>query len=264
MDDPNMQNVPRHTTATTLIRDAIIAREGHSLVMCDFDQIEMRIFAHLANVAANDPGMVNAFLQPGDFFVNMAREITGDAMLTKNDPRRQMTKNAGYSKIYGAGVEKFALTARVAIEQARPFLERFDALYPGAKRVQDIIGRTAEHRQRTEGDAYVRSPLTNRKHVADPRRMYALVNYLVQGTAAEVLKMKGVELDNAGLGDYLVLPVHDEYVADVPQTVVRDAYGTLMEIMNDDSLFTVPITASVSTGKRWGSKEDYVIDDLAA
>jgi DNA polymerase-1 len=119
-------------------------------------------------------------------------------------------------------------------------------------------------RRNQEGDANVRSPLTNRKHVADQRRMNALVNYLIQGTAAEVLKMKGVELDNAGLGDYLVLPVHDEYIADVPEAVVRETYGTLMEIMNDDGMFTVPITASVSTGKRWGSKEDYVIPDIAA
>src|SRR5690606_7549861 len=107
-----------------------------------------------------------------------------------------------------------------------------------------------------EGVAYVKSPLTGRRHIADEGREYALLNYLIQGTAAEIFKMKLLELDAAGLGEYMILPVHDEVIMDVPRDVEQDVIKTIRDIMNDDTLLSVPITAGVSRGERWGEKED--------
>ena len=89
--------------------------------------------------------------------------------------------------------------------------------------------------------------------------MYTLVNYLVQGAAAELLKMKLIELDNAGFGPYLCLPVHDEIVFDVPADQVNEFAKAACAVMSDANLLTVPITVGPSTGLRWGTKEDYVI-----
>jgi DNA polymerase-1 len=81
----------------------------------------------------------------------------------------------------------------------------------------------------------------------------------VQGAAAELLKMKLVELDHAGFGPYLVLPVHDEIIFDVPTDQLRELAGSACSIMSDDRLISVPITVAPSVGQSWGEKEDYAL-----
>jgi DNA polymerase-1 len=86
------------------------------------------------------------------------------------------------------------------------------------------------------------------------------VNYIIQGIAAEILKMKLIELYSAGLGPWMMLPVHDEVILEVPITDVLDAVHTVESIMNDEHLISVPLTASVSFAERWGSKKDWSLD----
>src|SRR5262245_12586751 len=255
-DSPNMQNVPIHTQDATLVRNAFISREGGVWIKCDFDQIEMRILAH----EARDDEMIRAFKDvalTGDFFVNMARRIFADDTIVKSDPRRQPVKNAGYAKIYGAGIEQFARTAGMTdLAQAAAFLERFDQLYPGVRRWQREIEHEAKRTLAAEGVPYVRSRLTNRRLTADRHKTYALANYRIQGEAAELLKMKMVECAHAGLIDYMTLPVHDEVDLDVPKELYGDVVATLRDVMNDDSILDVPVTASISAGYRWGELQD--------
>lgn len=263
MDDPNLQNVPVRTKEGKKIRNCFIASPDCSWVKCDFDQIEMRLFAHLAE----DQGLIEAFHAAArggvDMFLGATREIFGEPTIVKADIRRQHTKNAFYAKLYGAGVERFAQTAGIYDEGgnldlavASAFLTRLDQLYPGIRTYQRRVEADAYARRVAEGDAYARSPLTNRKHVADEGREYALVNYVVQGTAGEILKMKMVECDQAGLGDFMILPVHDEIDLDVPKDQLDDVLVTLRDVMNDPDLLSVPITTTTSVGERWGSVED--------
>jgi len=276
--DPNLQNLPRLGTNrfADVVRNCFTSRwippevmdhfdasnepftekdaqKYGSLIMCDFDQIEMRMLAHFAK----EEGMINAFKSDGDFFVNLARQVFQDETITKKDKRRQITKNAGYAKIYSAGVAKFAATAGIPVSQARDFLTRFDQLYPGVLRFQNEVLQLAMERQRETGYAYARSPLTNRKYVADKRKEYTLINYIVQGAAAEVNKRKLIELDAAGLGEFMFATVHDEVLLDVPPGQAYDVVNTLNEVMNDDKLLSVPITAGVSFGAQWGRKKDW-------
>lgn len=273
MSDPNLQNVPIRTAFGAKIRNSFWSREDHTWVKFDFDQIEMRLLAHLSG----DAGMIEAFRSPGDFFVNMARNIFQDPTITKKDPRRQPVKNSGYAKIYGAGIEQFARTAGMTkldwrvhstnedgsdhwvqervldLQGASAFLQRFDELYPGANRLAREIEAEARLHVANSGEAYVRSPMTGRKHTADQRKLYALLNYVIQGTAGEILKLKIVELDAAGVAQYMLFPVHDECDLDVPNSELGDVLDTLHDVVNDDRLLDVPITASVAIGQRWGS-----------
>src|SRR5690606_18620866 len=121
---------------------------------------------------------------------------------------------------------------------------------------QQEVERVAFSRLAQEGVAYVTSPLTGRRHVADPGREYALVNYMIQGTAAEIFKTKLLELAAAGLDEYMILPVHDEIILDVPRDVQDSVVETIRDIMNDDTIISVPITAGVASGERWGEKVD--------
>lgn len=258
MSDPNLQNVPTRTAAGKRVRRAFVPRFGNVWVKADLDQIEMRILAHLCQ----DPGMVAAFREAaaagpdGDFFVSMARTLFADPTFQKSDPRRQFVKNSGYAKIYGAGPDKFAATAGSTVQQAIEFLDLFDRTFPGAKAFIKQTERLGRKRYDEEGVPYVRSPMTNRRHVADVWRLYTLVNYLIQGTAGEIMKYFLVQLDQAGLDEYMLFPVHDEVDLDVPTHELDDVVGTVREIMNNDELLTVPITSSVEVGPNWGDTKE--------
>lgn len=252
ISNPNLQNVPIRTPMGKRIRNSFIPRPGNTWIKCDADQIEMRILAHLAK----EPKMIEAFKSEGDFFVNLARDLFNEPNFQKSDSRRQFVKNGGYAKIYGAGLEKFAKTAGAEIEEASTFMRNFDQMYNGIPTFVRNVERVARERLENEGESYVRSPMTGRKHVADRGREYALVNYLIQGMAGEILKMKIVEADSAGLDEFMLFPVHDEIDLDVPHERVPEVLDTLRDVMNDDNLLSVPITWTPAVGDRWGDAKD--------
>lgn len=241
--DPALQTLPRGR----LVRDAFIASEGHVMLGADFEQIEARLLTHYSG----DEGLIAAFLSEGDFFTQMARQIYGDPTIEKSDPRRQTTKNAVYAKGYGAGVAQFARTAGITEGEARQFLTMMDQTYPGLRRLQNEVERKAKERLTTEGIAYA-STLYGRRQIVPPGKEYKLVNAIIQGTAADIFKQVLVDLDAAGAAEYLVLPVHDEVIFDVPEDIVTDVHATVLEVMQDHETFAVPILADSHTGQRWG------------
>jgi DNA polymerase I len=112
-------------------------------------------------------------------------------------------------------------------------------------------------RKETGDLGFITCPLTGRVHAADHGKEYALVNYVTQGFAAQLFKMKIIELDNAGLGNFMTIPVHDEIMLDVPKENEMEVVEALKDIMNDDQIISVPVTAGIAHGARWGEKEDY-------
>lgn len=244
---PSLQNLER----TSDVRNAFIPSEGNVLLLVDYDQIEMRLFAHYSG--SNE--LRSAFSPDGDVdgFTQMARDIFGEPDLAKADPRRQTTKNAGYSKIYGAGVPKFAQTAGIPAHEAQEFMDRLDDRYPEIAEFIHKVEDAARDRLTQQGVAYVNAGYGNRRLVLhDDSKLYKLVNYLIQGTAAQVLKDRIVALDLAGLSDYLVLPVHDELVFDVPRDEVEEYTHAVKEVMNVYDRFSTPLTVDSKQVERWG------------
>lgn len=249
MSDPNLQNVPTRTNAGKRIRNCFIPSEGRLWVKCDADQIEMRLLAHFSG----DPGLIAAFKADGDFFVNLSKTLFSEPDFVKPDPRRQLVKNGGYAWIYGASDDKFAKTANVTLDDASTFMRNLNSTYPGVTEWKKGLEREAIHNYELYGEPFVRSPFTGRKFIADSiRKLYTLVNYDIQGPAAELLKMKIVQADAAGLGQYMILPVHDEIDFEVPEEQIDDFLVTLADVMNDDTLLRVPMTWSAEVGPRWG------------
>lgn len=251
-NDPNMQNVPTRGPFKKKIRNCFVAAEDHTWIKADFSQIEMRGMTHMSQ----DPAMMAAFRSDEDFFVALAKQLFNEPNFTKSDPRRQMVKNGGYAKIYGAGIDKFSATAGIHPDEGRAFMQQFDATFNGVVRWTRELESLARRRLESEGEAYVRSPLTNRKLIAESGKLYTLVNYAIQGMAAEILKMKIVEADAAGLGDYMILPVHDEIDFEVPDHLRNEVTPIIKSVMNDDTLLSVPIESSLDFGKRWGDCGD--------
>lgn len=256
MSEPNLQNLPVRGTnpGVKVVRNCIVSRPGHTLIMVDFDQVEMRGLA----IMSGDPGLIAAFSGGQDFFVEIARAVFDDPTLVKSDPRRQPVKNGMYARIYGAGLVKQAATAGVSLEQMRYVSNGLNQRFPGIETyARSVIDQAIRDGRESGGPAYTTCPLSGQRFHADRGKEYALVNYKIQGWAAKLLKLKALELDAAGLGDYIIAFVHDEILFDVPNELVRDAIHTIQKIMNDDTMYPVAIRASVSTGQRWGEKTEW-------
>lgn len=256
MSNPNLQQLPRVDESDPLsivVRNCIVSQPGSTFVMFDFDQVELRIMAHLTQ----DPGLFEAFAQPGDFFTYMTRKVYDDMSIVKSDPRRSLTKSYVYASNYGSGTDRLARTTHQPLATIEKLAADYKATYANVPKHQRNVQKEAAARYKAEGVAYVKSPMTGRRFIADdPKKLYPLVNYQIQGLAAEIMKVKLLELDAAGLGEYLVLAVHDEAIAEVPDDEVNDAVHTMNEIMNDDRLLSLPLTAGGATGKRWAEKKD--------
>lgn len=240
--NPALQTLPRGR----MVRDAFIAREGHTMLGADYEQVEMRLAAHFSE----DRGLIDAFMSGEDFFSVMGRSIFDDPDFQKGDPRRSLVKNGMYAKVYGSGTSRFAETVGISEGDAKLFMAKLDQSFPGLRAFADTVQRTASARGMREGTEYVRTP-TGRRLVAPDGRAYALVNAAIQGTAADIFKQAIVEMDAAGIADYLVMPVHDELILSVPTEDVAEVEQTLVKVMERDD-FRVPLRVDSHTGERWG------------
>lgn len=248
---PSLQNLPARASHGSIVRDAFIPyTPDECLLTVDYDQIEARLAAHYSR----DPGLIAAFDAPEDFFTVIMRQVYGDPALTKEDSRRSLIKNMTYGRIYGAGVEKMADTAGVTADVMRPVNDMFDQLYPGLARLSAQVIKVGRQRAQTEGQPYVVTP-QGRRLYAESDKPYKLVNYLIQATAAEILKTALVECEAADVTQYLVLPVHDELIFSVPKDQVSDVEHTVIQCMQNTTDYAVPLTVE-SSGPidRWGAK----------
>jgi DNA polymerase-1 len=265
MSDPNFQNLPKNDHT---IRNGVIPDEGHGLLTCDADQIELRLMAHFAH----DEGLINIFAETMaaaaagetdpvkiDFFCRVATDMLGE-LIDKDDPRRKTTKNSWYARLYGAGAAKIAATAGVPVWKIEEINDLTDQVYPGIRRFMKEIEREVSERYKAEGESYIRSH-GGRKLPVDRDKAYTGTNYKIQSTAAEVFKEAIISLDAAGFGPYMLLPVHDEIVMSVPKAELREAEVTVSEIMTKSSegKFDLPITwsADILPGA-WGGR---LLDD---
>lgn len=255
MSKPNLQQLPRvnkKDPLSVIVRNCIVSSPDHTFVFFDLDQIELRIMTHLTQ----DPGLLAAFLSDEDFFVALTRKVYQDPTSTKADPRRSDIKSYTYATNYGAGLDKLATTTGRPLAEMEKLDADFRLSYPGVHEFQRKIQQEGAQRLRDEGMAYVRSPLTNRKFIDTSEKLYPLVNYIIQGWAAEIMKTLLNELDAAGLGDYLALVVHDEAGADVPDDELSDAIVTMQDVMNNENMLSLPVTSGGATAKRWAMKSE--------
>jgi DNA polymerase-1 len=209
---------------------------------------------------ARDPGLIDLFARcdrdGGDAFTEIMREVYRDPSLQKDDPRRRLIKGTVYGKLYGAGIPKMALTSGVPEEQMKQVVHAFDANYPGVKLFSQQVEDVGVRRQREEGQAYI-TTATGRRLPADEGKVYTLVNYAIQGGAAEVFKLDMLKCDAAGLTDYLVVPVHDELVFSVPRKDAEELRPVIKELMTTREGWAVPLTAGISRpGPNWGNLSD--------
>lgn len=250
--EPALQTLP---SGGNIVRKSFIPREpGNRIITSDLDQVEFRMFASYCQ----DPGLIEMFRiadeTGSDAFTEIGRQVYRDPSMQKSDRRRSLIKGVIYGRLYGAGVAKQAATAGVPVEQMQAVSDSLDQNYPGMAEFQKKVTKLGQERIKQTGEGFIET-WTGRKVTCDGDRPYTLVNYLIQGGAAEVFKNNLVELDKNNLTEYLIVPVHDEIVLEAPENEVEDVMHIVQECMTTTEGWAVPLTSGVEGPfKNWGEK----------
>ena len=239
---PSMQNIPR----SKLLRDAFIPRDGNRIVLTDYQAQETRLISHYAN----EQGMIDAFRRGADihkFVASMIYQLSEEQV---TGPQRYRAKTCGHARNYGARANKLAFTANIGLNEARNFVRAYDGAFPGIARFNGKIIKTVIERAEGDGYGYVMS-YGGRKIRVPVSKAYAGVNYLIQGSGSDALKRGLVNADKLGISEFAVIPVHDEVVWDIPESIIGDVLPEIHAAFEHSDL-AVPLPIEEKIVERWG------------
>lgn len=245
--EPALQTLHRDDK---IVRGAFIPRPGTAFITCDFSQVEMR----LAAAVSQDEGLIAVFHEADnggrDIYSGIASELFGEDV-QKKDPRRQAVKTMSYAKLYGASLATMARSIGLPLDQVKPIHDAFNQRFPGLETMAQDIYREARAEKRANGRPATWTSM-GRYLPSDDNREFALLNYRLQGEAADALKRAQVSCANGGFEEAMLLPVHDEIVFEVPLEDAADAKRQIEELMTDRDTYSVPLLceASILT-ERW-------------
>lgn len=251
--NPALQTLP---SKDSLVRSTFIpSNPGEFLLSCDYSQVEMRLLAHFSGDKALQAAFHDADATGEDFFTNLGKQIYNDPNFEKDDPRRKLVKGTLYGLIYGAGTQKMADTAGITFAEMEPVVEAVHETFPGIRNFMKEIEKIGKIREEETGTAYIVTG-TGRHIPADEGRIYSLVNYTLQGTAAELMKKAIIRLDAAGYGPYMKMVIHDEVVFSLPEDMLEQAEQEIPEIMSyKNGEYDVNLLADVDSRLTdWGTK----------
>ncbi len=223
------------------IRTCLVPDDGQHLVAADFSQVEFRVLAALANEEA----MIDTFLGGGDLHDTTATRLFGDDF---TPAQRRLAKGVGFGLVYGGGAATLARQAGVGEFEAKLAIDKFRRAFPRVDRWTRQVVEQIKY-----GDPLVVTP-TGRRIPLDRQHGYRAVNYLIQSLAADLFKGALINLDDEGFGGHLLLPIHDEVIAQAP-TDEAEAFAADLAHTMSGTLAQVPITAEGEVlGASWGAK----------
>jgi DNA polymerase-1 len=252
--DPNLQNIPIRTEEGRRIREGFVPSEGNLLLSADYSQVELRILAHLAD----EPALKESFERGEDIHRRTASEVLGVFPDMVTDEQRRQAKAINFGVIYGMSAFGLAKQLGISRRDAQIFIDTYFERYPGIRTFMD--SKIAEAREQQ----YVTTLLGRRCAIPEINskngavRGYAernAINYPVQGSAADIIKLAMVKLyerlRREGLQSKLVLQVHDELVLDVPAAEIETAERLVREEMEGAVDLSVPLLVEAGYGQNW-------------
>ena len=252
--EPNLQNIPVRTEEGRQIRRAFIAPEGCCLVDADYSQIELRVLAHMSG----DANMIEAFNSGEDIHRSTAAQVYGVPLAEVTPRMRSSAKAVNFGIVYG--ISDFGLAKNIGVSryEAKEFIERYLARYPGVKRYMEDCVESGKR------EGYVATLSGRRRYLGELKssnynvRSFgerAAMNSPIQGTAADIIKMAMVgvvrALKDAGLRARLILQVHDELIIECPLAEKDEVCRLLSRCMEQVLTLDVPLPVEVSTGGNW-------------
>lgn len=259
--DPNLMNVAsedtgdRKTDIALKPRECLGPRDGHIWYMPDWSQIEVWIFAF----AAKDPTMMDALLSGKDFHETNAFKAWGKApdYLEKKKIYRKRAKALFFGRLYGGGRRTAAATLECSMAEAGDYIAEFESGLPGVK---EFIEKTSEQVLR---DGFIKN-VFGRKYTIPRDYAYKGVNYLVQGTAADVCKRAMIRIhkhEKRYSGSNLVLTLHDEFAIESPVKFHSKPHmlGIIDCMQRDSKVLGIPVKVPVDmelVESRWSSSRE--------
>lgn len=252
--EPNLQNIPIKTAEGRRIRQAFIAPPGFKIVAADYSQIELRIMAHLSQ----DAGLLAAFSNAQDVHRATAAEVFGVPLTQVSQDQRRSAKAINFGLIYGMSAFGLAKQLHIGRKEAQKYIDLYFARYPGVKRYMD------ETRAIAYEQGYVSTLCGRRLYLPDirssdrGRRQGAertAINAPMQGTAADIIKMAMVAVDNylnkEKLNARIIMQVHDELVFEIEESLVTDLMQKICALMSGVLALDVPLLVEAGVGNNW-------------
>jgi DNA polymerase-1 len=253
-DAPNLHNIPVRSEVGRAFRRAFVPAEGYRLLIADYNQIELRCIAHLAE----DPGLITAFESGQDIHTATASRIFGVEPGAVNVEQRSKAKMVSYGLAYG--MEAYGLGQRLGIPtgEAQEILDAYFVAFPA---VRDYMDRTvAEARER----GYTETLFGRRRQIPELSSSNFRIrqagerqamNAGIQGLAADIFKVALVRLDlaleEAASASRLILQVHDEVILEVPPDELDEATTLVLDAMSGAFSLRVPLAVNLTVGDSW-------------
>ena len=255
-EHPNLHNIPVRSDEGRVFRTAFVAAKGCELLVADYNQIELRCIAHLAD----DPGLIGAFNDGVDIHNATAARVFGVDPGKVSHDQRSKAKMVSYGLAYG--MEAYGLSQRLAIgvDEASEILEAYFAAFPSVRSYMDRTVTEARNKGYTETLFGRRRPIPElrsdnfRVRQAGERQA---MNAGIQGLAADIFKIALVRIDEAlvreGLASRLVLQVHDEVLVEAPVKEKKKVEPLVLGIMRDAASLAVPLEVNAAWGATWAA-----------
>ncbi len=260
--EPNLQNIPIKSEDGKNIRKAFIAENEHALISADYNQIEMRILADIADVKE----LKKAFINNEDIHSLTASQIFNIDIKKINDDQRRKAKAINFGIIYGISQYGLAKQINVSNHEAEEFLNSYFAKFPEIKVYMDgtikfcrksgfvsnIFGRKSHFISINDKNYNVRN-----------FQERAAINAPIQGSASEIMRLAMIRLQKRLLEEKnkktkMLLQIHDELIFETPKSDVKRISKIIIDEMtgvvdSDQHSFSIPLTVDLNTGDNWGS-----------
>ena len=253
-DQPNLHNIPVRSEEGRQFRKAFIPAPGCSLLVADYNQIELRCIAHLAS----DPGLIDAFTSGLDIHNATAARVFSVDPGSVTVEQRSKAKMVSYGLAYG--MEAYGLGQRlgIATDEAAVILEAYFAAFPNVKAYMEQTVVEARQRGYTETLFGRRRPipeLSNPNFRIRQAGERQAMNAGIQGLAADIFKVALVAIDDAltaaGVASRLVLQVHDEVLVEVPEAEREQVGPLVLGLMRSAATLAVPLEVNAAWGRTW-------------
>lgn len=256
--NPNLQNIPARGAWGERVRSAFIAPRGQILLSADYNQIELRIMAHMSG----DQELKRVFEAGEDIHTQAATAVFGKKpdQVTKED--RRVAKIINFGIMYGISPYGLAKQLKIDHRQAQEIIERYFERFPAVKEWMGLILRQAYEKGFVETlggfKRYVLEMRSNNQTVRKLGERIA-VNSPIQGTAADIIKKAMVEisekLKKEKFDTKMIMQVHDELIFEVPEKELRQIAKMVKEAMEKTFTLSVPLVVELKVGKNWGKMQ---------
>lgn len=247
--DPNLQNIPRESN----VRSLFVAPENHTLLVADYDQIELRVMA----MFSQDKELLNVFRNSIDIHAGAAALLFKKPVEEVTSEERQIGKGVNFLTAYGGGAGKLARLTGITFDYAQEMIQEYYRQFSGLTDwKQKVIAQGRKYGYvKTMNGRYRRLPdLNSKDQDARARAERQAVNAVVQGSAADICKDAMVNIAHSlkGTGAKMLVQVHDELVVAVPDGTLDDILPGFLAAMGDDKVIEgVPLKVSYHHAHNW-------------